>query len=118
LVEDEWLSLLDGIEVWNRKYDGVSPSGPGLALLSRSRHIEPFFGLDFHARNQLFPFSMRVANDAGLEGPGLADAVRTGSHALAGIPARTLLAPAATGVLNRAEHTRRTLRRRLAGSGT
>jgi hypothetical protein len=116
LVDDEWLDLLDGIEAWNRKYDGVAPSAIGIALLSRARHLVPVFGLDFHSRRQLFPFAMRIENGAALEGPVLAGAVRNGSHSLAGIPARTLLDRPATGFLDRAERTRRTLRRRRPGS--
>jgi len=52
-----WSEYLTGIEVWNRKTDGWRPSPHAPALLAASG-CQPFVGVDFHDRNQLFPLTM------------------------------------------------------------
>lgn len=58
--DSEWASLLTGIEIWNRKYDGVAPGRAALALRARAPHLRPFVGLDFHTRRQFFPLRLRL----------------------------------------------------------
>ncbi len=55
----EWEPFLNGIELWNRKTDGWSPSGDAQLLVNQTR-LEPFCGLDFHRRNQSFPLAMNI----------------------------------------------------------
>ena len=64
----EALALLDGIEVWNRKYDGWAPSAAALELAAR-QELPPFVGLDFHTARQFFPLALAgpVGGAAGAE---------------------------------------------------
>ncbi len=57
--DPEWSRHLAGIEVWNRKTDGWSPSRHAAPLLKGTSLIE-FVGLDFHAQNQFFPLAMGI----------------------------------------------------------
>lgn len=58
-VDPEWISLLSGIEIWNRKYDGWSPNSAAVDLV-RDEKLSPFVTLDFHTRRQFFPLAMRA----------------------------------------------------------
>jgi hypothetical protein len=53
----ECFELASGIEIWNRKYDGVAP-GPAGVELARRHDLLPFAGLDFHTARQFFPLAM------------------------------------------------------------
>ena len=55
--EASWSERLLGIEIWNRKYDGWSPSKKAPELLASTKTI-PFVGLDFHTVRQSFPLGM------------------------------------------------------------
>lgn len=55
----EWWPLLSGIEIWNRKYDGISPNRDSAELCSAAG-LTPFVSLDFHDKRQLFPLVMQV----------------------------------------------------------
>jgi hypothetical protein len=57
--EPHWASKLLGVEVWNRKYDGWSPSETAPALQHHADAI-PFVGLDFHTQRQSFPLAMAL----------------------------------------------------------
>src|SRR5713101_114771 len=57
--EPHWADRLLGIEVWNRKYDGWTPSQTAPPLVQMSGAI-PFVGLDFHTHRQLFPLAMAL----------------------------------------------------------
>ena len=59
-----WADTLLGIEVWNRKYDGVAPGDAASRLLDAGTAV-PFVGLDFHTARQFFPLGMLLD----LEGP-------------------------------------------------
>lgn len=76
-VEPEWLELLNGIECWNRKYDGWAASGAASGLLDQSERI-PFVGLDFHTVRQLFPLSMAIDVTGDLSEDAIVDAMREG----------------------------------------
>ncbi|MGH7940240.1 MAG: hypothetical protein ACREE6_05865 [Limisphaerales bacterium] len=52
-----WAANLAGIESWNRKTDGWAPSREAQLLLNATK-IQPFVGMDFHDRRQLFPLAM------------------------------------------------------------
>jgi glycosyltransferase involved in cell wall biosynthesis len=76
--QKEWLRYLTGIEVWNRKTDGWSPSVEACELISRTGAL-PFVGLDFHSARQLFPLMVMV-NIEGKSDEGKAlEALRLGS---------------------------------------
>lgn len=55
--EAGWSNHLVGIEAWNRKTDGWSPSVHAAKLL-KDNSLMKFVGLDFHAKNQFFPLAM------------------------------------------------------------
>jgi hypothetical protein len=58
-VEPSWHEYLLGIEIWNRKYDGLAPSKTAPALLNSTGAL-PFAGLDFHTAKQTFPLTMAM----------------------------------------------------------
>jgi hypothetical protein len=51
--------LLNAIEIWNRKYDGIAPSRQ-LRQFAVQQSIDPFVSLDFHTKRQFFPLAMSV----------------------------------------------------------
>lgn len=53
-VDSGWFDLLSGIELWNRKSDGISWGGEALDLLRQSG-LPAYVGHDFHRRRQLWP---------------------------------------------------------------
>jgi hypothetical protein len=72
-----WSPHLAGVEVWNRKYDGIAPNQRSLEL-SRRHDTRQFVALDFHTRRQLFPLALALHLEPG-----------TGADATGGSPART-----------------------------
>jgi hypothetical protein len=61
--DPKWNEFLLGIEVWNRKTDGWSPSPHAPHMIADS--MIPFVGMDFHTARQMFPLAMRLT----LSGP-------------------------------------------------
>jgi hypothetical protein len=59
-VDREILDLCGGIEAWNRKYDGWTPSEDARRLLQSAEHCTPVVSLDFHRRRQFFPLAMQI----------------------------------------------------------
>lgn len=59
LAEPSWFEHLRGVEVWNRKYDGIAPNS-SCAELARRYEIPAWAALDFHTRRQLFPLSLNL----------------------------------------------------------
>lgn len=59
----DWVSLLYGIELWNRKYDGWAPSRL-VGELRAPAELLPFLGLDFHTARQFFPLAMSLQLEA------------------------------------------------------
>ncbi|BBH68019.1 hypothetical protein ACTI_47040 [Actinoplanes sp. OR16] len=57
-----WTELLTGVEVWNRKYDGLAPNRRA-AELARREGLRPFASVDFHTRRQLFPLGVDLTLD-------------------------------------------------------
>jgi len=53
-VDPGWFDLLSGIELWNRKSDGISWGREALALLRQSG-LPAYVGHDFHRHRQLWP---------------------------------------------------------------
>jgi hypothetical protein len=76
--EPEWASLLSGIEIWNRKYDGIAPHGQISAFAEREG-LAAFVSLDFHSSRQFFPISMSVALEDRPTPRAIVEAIRNGS---------------------------------------
>ena len=80
LFRDPWVPLLDGIEIWNRKADGLAPGAQALRLQAETG-LAPTVGVDFHRARHLYPLDHAVAAAAatrdGLE-PALVQAIREG----------------------------------------
>lgn len=77
-VDRSWLPLFHGIELWNRKFDGIAPSREASDLLELSGKAVPFVGLDLHRSNQLFPLSMMIQVDGTLSADNVLAALKTG----------------------------------------
>jgi hypothetical protein len=78
VFDPSWLPLLSGVEVWNRKYDGLRPSAPGQNA-SAGHGVPGVASLDFHRRRQLAPLAtdLRIIGSAS---PGsLVEALRSGA---------------------------------------
>jgi hypothetical protein len=67
--DPSWRQHLAGIEVWNRKYDGIAPNRRSVDL-SRRLDAQAFVSLDFHTRRQLFPLSLALRLDRSTEAGG------------------------------------------------
>jgi hypothetical protein len=65
--DPSWRQHLSGIEVWNRKYDGIAPNRRSVEL-AEQHGARPFVALDFHTRRQLFPLSLAVGVERGVDG--------------------------------------------------
>lgn len=74
----DWPPLLSGIEIWNRKYDGVAPNCDAQALADEHGFV-PFVGLDFHNARQCFPLAMSVQTESAPSTSTLVHAIRGGS---------------------------------------
>ena len=60
VVDDAWFGQLDGVELWNRRYDGASPSAIAPDLLRKCNGGMGFFAADFHNVRGLTPLAMTV----------------------------------------------------------
>jgi hypothetical protein len=72
----DWGEKLLGIEIWNRKYDGWSPSTSSPALIEKSATL-PFVGLDFHTERQSFPLSMALEVEGNVTEDTVLDCLRS-----------------------------------------
>jgi hypothetical protein len=109
------LARLHGVEVWNRKYDGIAPGQAALRLRMDNPHLQPFVGLDLHTRRQLFPLSMLLDVERGAGPAAMVSALRRPGavpHAV-GIPADTFSSPMGQTAFGCAERTRRATLRRV-----
>ena len=69
-------NLLDGIEIWNRKVDGVLPVRSHYQL-ARTRNLATTIGMDLHTYRQVFPMWNEIeTTSASLDGQSIADAIR------------------------------------------
>lgn len=107
-----WLESLAGVEIWNRKYDGVRLSHRGVDLIANHPRLRPTVGLDFHTRRQLFPFALQTPS-AVVDVPSAVEAAR---HPLArwtviGLDVRRLEGPEWRRRLSELDRTRMTILR-------
>ena len=79
-LDAAWLPLLHGLELWNRKADGIAPSAEAIDLLKTNVNLKPFVGLDFHQANQLFPLSMMIKINCSLSPDRVIDSLRDGKY--------------------------------------
>ena len=76
--DSKWTPLLQGIEVWNRKSDGISPSPHARRIASDTR-LPGFYGLDFHRINQNFPLYLEANLPQNKNDPAtLVESIRSG----------------------------------------
>jgi len=68
--DEAWCPKLTGIEVWNRKYDGLRPNAWAVDI-AREFGLQRFVSLDYHGPRQLFPLAIHVE----IPGPVSANAV-------------------------------------------
>lgn len=73
----EWAPLLSGIEIWNRKYDGITPN-KDLKHFGVRERIDPFVSLDFHTRRQFFPLAMSISLKEEPSSASIVTAIRDG----------------------------------------
>lgn len=59
-LSPQTLDRLSGVEVWNRKYDGIAPGRVALQLARDHPQLLPLAGLDFHTARQFFPLVLRL----------------------------------------------------------
>jgi len=106
--EPSWAERLLGIEAWNRKYDGWTPSKTAPALL-QSFDAVPFVGLDFHTWRQSFPLGMALELQSEVSEAAVLESLRSRrcrAEAL-GIPLEHGMLRKALPVLKLAEKSRR-----------
>ncbi|MEX0338902.1 MAG: PHP domain-containing protein [Arenibacterium sp.] len=59
VFDPAWVPLLSGIEVWNRKSDGITIGGHALDLV-RETGLPATVGQDFHRLRHAYPLTMRA----------------------------------------------------------
>lgn len=110
------LRHLAGIEIWNRKYDGVAPNRIASELARTQPHLVEVVSLDFHTARQFHPLAMlcTVDGQAGMEVE-LCEALRRRRARAAAfrLPAAALTRAPAWQAMRTAEHTRRRLARHV-----
>ena len=78
LYSPDWRPYLAGIEIWNRKADGLAPGGDALDLV-RGSGLAATTGVDFHRAQQLWPLMNEIVVDAALPlEAGLIEGIRAG----------------------------------------
>jgi len=108
-VPDEWLDALTGVEVWNRKYDGLAPGRTAAQLLARRPGLAVLAGLDFHAPRQFFPLCLTLEGPRDLDLDGVMEALadeRFSARAL-GLPVARVTCQPVVGILRAVEAVRR-----------
>lgn len=59
LFQNSWVPLLDGMEIWNRKTDGVAPGAEALRLQAETG-LPPTVGTDFHQARHFYPLDHKL----------------------------------------------------------
>lgn len=71
-----WVPFLSGVEIWNRKTDGIAPGPEAVALADRTG-LPGLVGVDFHRVNQTYPLDHAV-QDGPDRAAAAVEAVRAG----------------------------------------
>jgi hypothetical protein len=74
----DWLGHIHGIEQWNRKTDGWSPSLEAGRLIEETG-VSPAVGLDFHSPKQFFPLALHLDIEGEANENSVMEALRTGN---------------------------------------
>lgn len=74
----QWAPLLDGVEIWNRRSDGVAPRAGARELAERHK-LMPFVSLDFHTSRQLYPLAMSISVEGRASATSVFRAIRAGA---------------------------------------
>ena len=77
LFDPDWFGGLHGIELWNRKSEGIAPGRRSEEMIALSG-LPATVGQDFHRLTQLDPLTMAVAHPDGDLESGLVAALRAG----------------------------------------
>ncbi|MEP5760222.1 MAG: hypothetical protein ABJ327_13115 [Litoreibacter sp.] len=64
LFQPEWVPLLSGIELWNRKSDGLSWGAEAAQLIAETG-LAPTVGMDFHKPRHMYPLTNRFQATSG-----------------------------------------------------
>jgi predicted metal-dependent phosphoesterase TrpH len=75
--QKSWTPLLNGMEIWNRKSDGVAPSEVG-ARLREETGLPATVGTDFHTIKQLFPLYHKLNSPKPHSPTSIIEAIRLG----------------------------------------
>jgi hypothetical protein len=75
--DPSWVTSLSGIEVWNRKYDGIIPNTWAVRTAAQYG-LSSIVSLDFHGRRQLYPLTMRVRSGGRITSADVVTALRNG----------------------------------------
>jgi hypothetical protein len=112
LFDTKWLDRLQGVEWWNRKYDGYAPSTPEETAHLRQTPM-PFVGMDFHSLRQLVPFGMAIELDGDLTPPSVFEAMRNRRcrPEVMGMPALRFTSGRGLRVASQLENTRKLVAR-------
>jgi hypothetical protein len=87
-MSEDLVSALDGIEIWNRKVDGLLPVDAYFRL-ARNRGLAPIVAMDLHTWRQVFPIWNEIpAGQQPLDGNSVAAALRNRQIAPACITGR------------------------------
>ena len=99
-----WVPHLAGVEVWNRKSDGLAGFGPAWAI-ARDHGLPPLAGVDFHGPKQVWPaFALFEIGAGEALTPEVAVQALRGGRARPAFGARTLVD--ADGARDEALHAR------------
>jgi hypothetical protein len=79
IFRKDWVKYLSGIEVWNRKTDGWSPSRDAERLVAETG-VPPVVGMDFHSPKELFPLALHLQGAGRIEERAALEALRLGAY--------------------------------------
>jgi hypothetical protein len=77
VMDEEWLSLAGGVEIWTRKWDGWAPNRRATGWVA-SHGLLGVGALDLHRARQMFPLSMELELEGGLSAEACVEAARAG----------------------------------------
>lgn len=112
-----WVPLLSGIELWNRKTDGVAPGTEARRLLAETG-LPPTVGMDFHRARHFWPLDNTLEATTGADAETAAVAALRAGRLIPRAFGRPLTAEAGdrpTPGHDRAERLRRRLRDAVRG---
>ena len=114
--DPEWTGLLDGMELWNRKTDGVAPGREAEQLIGQTG-LFPMVGMDFHRLRHFWPLhhTIETPHDSEPEiGEAAVAAIRAGRAApyALGTPLLDASGQLRSALHSRLEGIRRSLRGR------